>query len=87
DEFIVLLKDLTHQDKAEAIATKIIAQATAPLIINERVTVHIGASIGISSSGPQAFDVDRLLRQADGAMYQVKQHGRNAYRVADPSSV
>ncbi|MFZ6871066.1 diguanylate cyclase domain-containing protein [Undibacterium sp. Di27W] len=81
DEFIILLKDLTHLVKAEEIAQKIITQASQPIIFDENLSVQIGASIGISYTGPTEFNAEDLLRQADAAMYEVKRSGRNAYRV------
>lgn len=81
DEFIILLKDLTHLAKAEEIAQKIITQVSIPISINDKLSVQIGASIGISYTGPTEFIADDLLTQADAAMYEVKRSGRNAYRV------
>ncbi|PXX47382.1 EAL domain-containing protein [Undibacterium pigrum] len=81
DEFIILLKDLTHLAKAEEIAQKIITQVSIPISINDKLAVQIGASIGISYTGPTEFIADDLLTQADAAMYEVKRSGRNAYRV------
>ncbi|MFZ6656068.1 diguanylate cyclase domain-containing protein [Undibacterium sp. TJN19] len=81
DEFIILLKDLRQQEKAEAIAQKIIYQASRVFSISEGVSVHIGASIGISYTGPEEFIASDLIKQADAAMYDVKRSGRNAYRV------
>ncbi|MFZ6678151.1 diguanylate cyclase domain-containing protein [Undibacterium sp. Tian12W] len=81
DEFIILLKDLTHLEKAEEIAQKIITLASQPIVINETLCVQIGASIGISYTGPNEFDASDLLSQADAAMYEVKRSGKNAYRV------
>jgi len=81
DEFITLLKDLTSLEKAEEIAQKIITLVSEPISINDKLSVQIGASIGISYTGPTEFIADNLLRQADAAMYEVKRSGRNAYRV------
>ncbi|MDP1980863.1 diguanylate cyclase domain-containing protein [Undibacterium sp.] len=81
DEFIILLKDLTSLEKAEEIAQKIITLVSEPISINDKLFVQIGASIGISYTGPTEFIADNLLRQADAAMYEVKRSGRNAYRV------
>ncbi|MBC3916304.1 diguanylate cyclase [Undibacterium sp. CY18W] len=81
DEFIILLQNLTQQSKAEEIAQKIIHQTSQDIVITDGVSVQIGASIGISYTGPHAFDPNDLLRRADTAMYDVKRSGRNAYRV------
>ncbi|MCH8621651.1 sensor domain-containing diguanylate cyclase [Undibacterium sp. TS12] len=83
DEFIILLKNLTNLTKAEEIAQKIIAQVCQPIEITDDLSVQIGASIGVSYTGPNDFNPDELVEQADAAMYQVKRSGRNAYRVVD----
>lgn len=83
DEFIILLKNLTNLTKAEEIAQKIIAQVCQPIDITDDLSVQIGASIGVSYTGPNDFNPDELVEQADAAMYQVKRSGRNAYRVVD----
>lgn len=85
DEFVVLLKDLHQQSKAEEIAQKIIEQLQTPIEVDINTHAKVGASIGITFSGGQAFDKDSLLRQADEAMYDVKNQGKNAYRLYQPS--
>ena len=45
---------------------------------------HCTASIGITLFGAHSANVDELLKQADLAMYQAKDSGRNAIRFFDP---
>jgi diguanylate cyclase (GGDEF)-like protein/PAS domain S-box-containing protein len=81
DEFIVLLKDLNTAAKAEEITQKILDQLSLPITIGINTTVKIGASIGMTYSDGQNFDKDLLLRQADEAMYDVKNQGKMGYRL------
>jgi diguanylate cyclase (GGDEF)-like protein/PAS domain S-box-containing protein len=81
DEFIVLLKDLNTAAKAEEITQKILDQLSLPITISINTTVKIGASIGMTYSDGQNFDKDLLLRQADEAMYDVKNQGKMGYRL------
>lgn len=87
DEFVVLVKDLDSHDKAVKIAKTIIERTAIPIPISEKLTVEIGASIGISYSQGFPLERDELIRQADEAMYEVKRHGRNNFRIytEDPS--
>lgn len=82
DEFVILLRGLEEQEKAEKIAEKIIELASHPIRIGEDVQVQIGTSIGISYTPASSFNTSELLAKADAAMYEAKQSGRSAYRVA-----
>jgi len=46
-------------------------------IILRRQESHITVSIGVASLGKGIIDGDDLIRQADRAMYEAKQKGRN----------
>jgi diguanylate cyclase (GGDEF)-like protein len=43
------------------------------------------ASIGVSVAGEACQDPDRMLKNADVALYRAKTDGRNAFRLYDPS--
>jgi diguanylate cyclase (GGDEF)-like protein len=49
--------------------------------------VSVGASIGIAMAPRDGLDRDRLLKNADLALYSVKADGRNGYRFFDPALV
>lgn len=87
DEFVILIRDLDAPEKAEKIARTIIERGAAPIVIGNGVCVEIGASIGISFSKGVPLDRVELIRQADEAMYQVKRHGRNNYRICTDVAV
>ncbi|MFZ6747702.1 diguanylate cyclase domain-containing protein [Undibacterium sp. Ren11W] len=81
DEFVILVRDLDNPAQAEKIAKNIINRTSVAIPISAEIAVEIGASIGISFSHGLAFDREELLRQADEAMYEVKRHGRNNFRI------
>jgi len=78
DEFAILLEGIASPD-AEQIAAKIIDSLKAPLALDGSDTV-ITASIGIAYSDPHD-DTERLLRNADIAMYSAKAAGKGRYVV------
>jgi diguanylate cyclase (GGDEF)-like protein len=85
DEFVVLLEGL-GRDKAAAnqkvalVAEKFLAAFARNFDLG-RVTANISASIGAISFDGSAKSVDDILKHADTAMYEVKNSGRNAYRI------
>ena len=79
DEFIILLQDVTEMDSVAHIATNIIDNITRVFSLYGR-EIYIGASIGITVYPDDAVNADSLLRNADMAMYQAKERGRNTYQ-------
>ncbi|WP_198171062.1 GGDEF domain-containing protein [Actinoplanes awajinensis] len=79
DEFAVFVQD---GDAAAAVhvAERIVDQLGEPFHI-AGTTVHIGASVGVAV-GADVVDGDLLLREADEAMYRVKQASKGGYAVA-----
>ena len=84
DEFALLLHGVDCAEKAQEIASTIIAGISQPIDIGAGLKSHIGASIGIAFAGPAPESPESLLRRADGAMYAAKQAGRGHACVAAP---
>ncbi|MGH9597518.1 MAG: putative bifunctional diguanylate cyclase/phosphodiesterase, partial [Edaphobacter sp.] len=79
DEFVVLLPDLRSDKDAEEISQKFLAAVARPIRIGKHEII-VTASIGISFF-PGCDDVDSLFKNADFAMYRVKNNGRNGSQV------
>lgn len=82
DEFVVLLDGLGSRQNAERVAGKMVAEL-AQAFRSDDLTLFVSASVGIAVWPEHGQDVESLLRQADRALYQAKESGRNTYRVAD----
>jgi diguanylate cyclase (GGDEF)-like protein/PAS domain S-box-containing protein len=80
DEFTVILPRLTAVDGAEEVARKILKELARPFDLALR-TVNISGSLGIVLYPDQGKNMTALLKNADIAMYQAKESGRDAYRV------
>lgn len=85
DEFIVLLPGVQDTKYVEKIAKSIITSLNQPFFIGEQ-TIRVGASIGISLFPENSTDPDQMLRQADKAMYEAKNTGKNNYRFSEESA-
>ena len=85
DEFLVLLCDFGATDDIERIAIKLLA-AFRPMFALEGESVGVTPSVGIAIYPEDGQDVSSLLRNADLAMYDAKDAGRNAWRFFDQAS-
>lgn len=87
DEFVALLHDLPRREACIPVLQRLLQAAATSVRIGEH-DLSVSASIGVSFFPPthkSPIGVDDLLRQADQAMYQAKQTGRNRYHLFDES--
>lgn len=80
DEFVVLIDDFEFTGSLGTVAEKIIRTVTQPIVINGH-DLQVSTSIGIAVFPENGKDVEAIMRNADVAMYQAKEAGRNCYRV------
>ncbi|MCX8110247.1 MAG: GGDEF domain-containing protein, partial [Syntrophorhabdaceae bacterium] len=83
DEFMLIFTDLKDRDDARVIAEKIIEEFKST-IISDGIKINITVSIGIALYPQHGTDIDTLVKNADIAMYMVKNSGRNGYRFYEP---
>ena len=81
DEFVVLTPDLRSGTDVAAVGEKLLEAARAPIVLEDR-EVHVTVSIGVSLFPDDGEDADGLLRRSDSALYQAKESGRDAVRLA-----
>jgi diguanylate cyclase (GGDEF)-like protein/PAS domain S-box-containing protein len=79
DEFIVLLQEV-KQPKDVAIAAKRLLKSLAEAFSIGLHTLHISTSIGVSLYPDDGQDAETLIRNADTAMYQAKEIGRQGFQ-------
>jgi len=83
DEFVAVLQDLDEHSTVIQILQRLLESVAENLVI-EGISINVSASVGISFY-PQDKEIssDGLIRQADHAMYQAKQSGKNRYFIFD----
>ncbi len=84
DEFVILLETPERLDGAILVAERVAETLQPPFVLNGHevsTTASIGIVLGVSSRDTP----DDLLRNADAAMYRVKEQSKAGYAVFDPS--
>lgn len=79
DEFTFLLTDLSRPEDASRIAERALEKLSEPLSL-EGHEVYLSASIGIAIAPNDGANANTLLKNADTAMYQAKDCGKNDFR-------
>ena len=88
DEFVVMLEYLNEDiqvaaTQTESVGDKILAALGQPYQISTN-KLYSTCSIGVTLFNDRQRSTDELLKQADIAMYQAKNAGRNTMRFFDP---
>jgi diguanylate cyclase (GGDEF)-like protein/PAS domain S-box-containing protein len=79
DEFAVLQTDAQDATTATLLAQKLVDELAQPFAV-EGHQIHVSASVGAAVSASD-HESEVLVRNADMALYQVKEDGRNGYRL------
>jgi diguanylate cyclase (GGDEF)-like protein/PAS domain S-box-containing protein len=88
DEFVILLENSGHKPlepsaAARIVSERILARLGEPYVLSGHLH-HSTCSIGVTLFGRAPWTVSELLKQADLAMYQAKNAGRNTVCFFDP---
>jgi diguanylate cyclase (GGDEF)-like protein/PAS domain S-box-containing protein len=76
DEFVVIYEPTG--ENSDDLIERIDRALTAPIIINDAITVHCAASIGTADTRTVGRDPTELLGAADDAMYEMKRARRRS---------
>lgn len=79
DEFVIIINEIRSAEDVPHIADKILESLSPPFQL-EAQEVFITTSIGIAFYPLDGNNEDRLLKNADTAMYKAKERGRNNYQ-------
>jgi len=79
DEFVILIEGVDDEERLGVFTQRLIDSIAAPFTLRGQ-EVFIGTSVGISIFPGDGKQADILMRNADSAMYQAKERGRNNYQ-------
>ncbi|NOJ46738.1 sensor domain-containing protein [Bradyrhizobium archetypum] len=84
DEFVIVQAAIADPAEATSLAQRVIDALSEPYDIDDQQAV-IGVSIGISVGPGDGSKPDKLLRNADLALYRAKSDGRGTFRFFEPA--
>jgi diguanylate cyclase (GGDEF)-like protein/PAS domain S-box-containing protein len=84
DEFVVLLTEVGLSEDA-AITARRMLQTVAQAHSVDQHDLHVTTSIGVSVFPDDGQDAETLIKNADTAMYQAKENGRQSYQFFKPA--
>jgi diguanylate cyclase (GGDEF)-like protein len=80
DEFVIVMPDFRSMDDVERCGQQVVRNAAQPIRIAGR-DLSITLSVGVSIYPEAGLTAEELLRNADAAMYTVKDSGRNSLQI------
>jgi PAS domain S-box-containing protein len=83
DEFVALLPEVGGDPDAERVAQRVLEELREPFLVSGQ-ECFVTASVGVAIYPRDGSSVVDLLRNADVAMYSVKNQGKNASAVYNP---
>ena len=80
DEFVVVMSDFTSLEDVKRCGLQIVNSTARPIAIGDR-EINITVSVGLCIYPDYGLEADQLLKNADAAMYVVKDTGRNGLQI------
>jgi diguanylate cyclase (GGDEF)-like protein len=84
DEFTVIMGELNDTDSVERVASEILEVISQPFQLDQEVA-YLSTSVGITFYPDNGLDLDTLIKNADQAMYEAKNKGRNRFQYFAPA--
>ncbi|MBA6352433.1 MULTISPECIES: GGDEF domain-containing protein [unclassified Colwellia] len=77
DEFAIILKDVVCISEINEVTERILAKMNEPYII-DKLSLYCHASVGMAWNKDKTSSPELLMQQADSAMYQAKEKGKQS---------
>jgi diguanylate cyclase (GGDEF)-like protein/PAS domain S-box-containing protein len=84
DEFVVLLSEVEGLDSVVTTVRRLLQVGAEPHSIDQH-DLHVTTCIGVSIFPDDGLDPETLIKNADTAMYQAKENGRQSYQFFKPA--
>jgi diguanylate cyclase (GGDEF)-like protein/PAS domain S-box-containing protein len=84
DEFVVLLSEVEGLDSVTTTVRRLLQVGAEPHSIDQH-DLHVTTCVGVSIYPEDGLDPETLIKNADTAMYQAKENGRQSYQFFKPA--
>jgi diguanylate cyclase (GGDEF)-like protein/PAS domain S-box-containing protein len=84
DEFVVLLSEVEQAEGVSITVRRLLEVCSEPHSIDQH-DLHVTTCIGVSTYPDDGLDAETLIKNADTAMYQAKENGRQSYQFFKPA--
>jgi len=84
DEFVVLLSEVEGLDSVAATVRRLLQAGAEPHTIDQH-DLHVTSCIGVSVFPDDGLDPETLVKNADTAMYEAKENGRQSFQFFKPA--
>ncbi|MCZ3386190.1 MAG: EAL domain-containing protein [Actinomycetia bacterium] len=84
DEFAILLEAIVNDEEVTSVAQRIVTSAREPFEVGES-NISSGLSIGIAIGGTSTISAEAVMRNADLALYEAKNLGKNRHAIFAPA--
>ncbi|WP_300317296.1 bifunctional diguanylate cyclase/phosphodiesterase [Idiomarina sp.] len=82
DEFLLAIECTENRQQVVTLAERLLQALDAHFFVDV-YELFISASIGITFAEDADFNAEHFIRNADTALYQAKEQGRNTYKIYD----
>ncbi|WP_022668645.1 diguanylate cyclase domain-containing protein [Desulfospira joergensenii] len=79
DEFMVAFKDMHSLEAISELANRILSAVSEPIVL-DGIQLNMSCSIGIAILGEHGDNIKKIMINADVALYDAKEDGRNTFR-------
>ena len=87
DEFVVLCEDVPSEEEALHLADRLAWVLRRPVDVDgEATTITVSIGIAYLAAGDVSMTSEALVRDADAAMYEAKEAGRDRHQIFDAST-
>ena len=80
DEFTIILNSIKSEKNVQNVVKKILKTLPQPCKIDDK-ELSLGCSIGVAIYPDDATEAEKLLANADRAMYEAKHSGKNTFKL------
>lgn len=86
DEFLILIPNIENEDRIKELCNNILENFKNPFEVNEK-QVYCSLSMGICLFNENSKDINEIIKNADTAMYNSKNNGKNTYSFFHESMI